>query len=392
MPYDLKFGTYDELLLIRNGDYNLMRIYSRVKKGNREKSWYVDYRDPSSGKRIRKVCGKTRREAEAYRIRIEQRLMNGDVEIPKPEDPEFFQYMQEYVEHLSATGITASSLKRYKQILQNFVDFIYYERQKVKKLGQIITKDIWDYIHYRKKKRLSDKTISNELGEIKKCFKYAVEIGMISSSPAHPVKFRISNETAPHFFTKDEIKRIFEKLPKEWMRDIFRTFLYTGMRKGELMHLQWKDVDLEKHLIHVRHQIVKDGEVIYKIKTRSSARSIPMYDEVHEILLGQRERGLNKDYVFVDSNGNPFRDDDLYHYLKPRLIKLEIKGSVHTFRHTYASLLIEAGVGLRELKELMGHSKIDTTMQYAHLYPHRLHEQVNRLKDLSIDTRFKDNV
>ena len=111
-----------------------------------------------------------------------------------------------------------------------------------------------------------------------------------------------------------------------------------------------------------------------------------MYEDVYEILLNQKEKCINKDYVFVNSNGKPFRDDDLYHYLKPRLIKLGIKGSVHTFRHTYASLLIEAGVGLRELKELMGHSKIETTMQYAHLYPHRLHEQVNRLRELSIET------
>ena len=115
-----------------------------------------------------------------------------------------------------------------------------------------------------------------------------------------------------------------------------------------------------------------------------------MHEVVYKILLKQRVNSLNKDYVFVNGNGNPFRDDDLYHYLKPRLIKLGIKGSVHTFRHTYASLLIEAGVGLRELKELMGHSRIDTTMQYAHLYPNRLHEQVNKLSDVLNDTDDKE--
>jgi site-specific recombinase XerD len=363
-----------------------MRIYSRPRKGSRERSWYIDYRDPNNGRRIRKVCGKTRREAEAYRVKIEGKLFRTGSSTFVSDNPPFYEFMQDYVEHLEATGITSSSLKRYKQILQNFVNFVFYEKSNVKSLGDITTKDIWDFIHYRKKKGIKDKTISNEIGEIKKCFRYAVEIGAIALNPAQAVKFRMGNESTPHFFTKEEIKKIFKELPEDWMRDIFRTLLYTGMRKGELMHFQWKDVDFERRLIHIRHQVIKGGKIIYKTKTKSSARSIPMYEEVYEILQKQKKRGLNKDYVFVNSKGRAFRDDDLYHYLKPRLIRLGIKGSIHTFRHTYATLLIEAGVGLRELKELMGHSKIDTTMQYAHLYPHRLHEQVNRLKELSIDT------
>jgi integrase len=363
-----------------------MRIFSRKRKGSREKSWYIDYRDPNSGRRIRKVCGKTRREAEAYRVKTQSNFFRKGSATLVPDNPPFFDFMQDYVEHLAATGITSSSLKRYRQMLQNFVDFVYYEKSNVKTLGDITTKDIWDFIHYRKKKGMQDKTISNEIAEIRKCFRYAVDICAIDFNPAQLVRFRTGNESAPHFYSKEEIKQIFMEFPTEWMRDIFRTFLYTGMRKGELMHLQWKDVDFKRRLIHIRHQIIKGGEIIYKTKTRSSARSIPMYEYVWIILNRQKSRKLNKDYVFVNSMGKPFRDDDLYHYLKPRLIKLGIEGSIHTFRHTYATLLIEAGVGLRELKELMGHSKIDTTMQYAHLYPHRLHEQVNRLKELSIDT------
>ena len=363
-----------------------MRIYWRPRKGSRERSWYIDYRDPASGQRIRRVCGKTRREAELHRARLKRELFSEAHLAPSPENPPFYEFMQAYVEHLAATGITFSSLKRYRQILQNFVDFIWRERRPVKFLGDITTKDIWDYIHDRKKLGIKDKTISSELTEIKKCFRYAVDINEVASNPAQAVRFKVSQVSVPHFFTKEEIKTIFDSLPEGWMRDVFRTLLYTGMRKGELMHLQWKDVDFDRRLIHVRQQVLSDGEVIYRTKTKSSARSIPMYEEIYDILLRQKKRSLHKGYVFVNSKGSPFRDDDLYHYLKPRLNKLGIKGSIHTFRHTYASLLIEAGVGLRELKELMGHSRIETTMQYAHLYPHRLQEQVNRLSELSIDT------
>lgn len=366
-----------------------MRIFSRQKKGSRKRSWYIDYSDPISGKRIRKVCGESRREAEKFRTIIETETLKGGASQSEPLNPPIYEFLQEYIDHLGATGITVSSLTRFRQILQNFSNFIFNEKKNTEVLGDITAKDIWDYVHYRKNMGMKDKTISMELSEIKKLFRYAIAINAVMSNPTALVNYKSTKDNTPHFFTKDEIKKIFKSFPQEWMRDIFRTFLYTGMRKGELMHLLWKDVDIDNKFIHVRQQIFKDGEIIYKTKTISSARSIPMYDEVTNILIRQRKRMLHKDYVFVNSHCTPFRDDDLYHYLKPRLLQLKIKGSVHTFRHTYASLLIEAGVGLRELKELMGHSRIETTMQYAHLYPQRLHEQIDRLKELSIDTSGK---
>ncbi|NQV15381.1 site-specific integrase [bacterium] len=359
-----------------------MRIYCRKRKDSNSKSWYIDYRDPITRKRIRKICGKTGDEAELFRANLIIQLQRRGTAPLEPTNPLFYDFIQEYIDHRAATGISNSSLRRYKEILQNFVDFTYKEKSHIQLLSDVSVKDLWDYIHYRKKLGIADKTLSNELDEIKRCFKYAIEINAVQINPCQNVKFKIQHTNAPHFFTKDELTQIFDSFQKEWMKDIFKVYLYTGMRKGELMHLQWKYIDMENRLIHIRHQVIKDGQVIYKTKTRSSARSLPMTDEVYNILKRQKKRNLHKDYVFVNGSSVPFRDDDLYHYLKPRLVKLEIKGSIHTFRHTFASLLIEADVGLRELKELMGHSNIDTTMQYAHLYPHRLHEQVNRLNGL----------
>jgi len=367
-----------------------MRIYSRKKKGARERSWYIDYRDPVSGRRIRKVCGRTRHEAERARAQIESTLLGiGNVE-PEPDNPPFFQFVQEYITHRSASGIAPSTLTRYRRILQNFVDYVYKEKPVINRIGNITTKDIWDYIHYRKKDGKKNKTIWNEIDELKRCFRYAVEIGAIKHNPSQKVHFTLNNESSSHFFSKDELKQIFEAMKnEEWLSDIFKTFLYTGMRKGELMHLQWRDVDLDRQVLHVRYQVVRAGKVIYNPKTKSSARVLPLNDEVIEILKRQKRKGLNKDHVFVNQQGRPFNDGDLYYYLRFKLGKLGIKGSIHTFRHTFASLLIEAGVGLRELKDLMGHSSIESTMRYAHLYPQRLHEQVNRLTTYLAGNVFK---
>jgi len=368
-----------------------MRIFSRKSKTNsRIRTWYVDYYDPQKGRRVRKACGATKKEAEAMRREIESDLYRptGSTKV-ETDNPPFNEYMQDYIDHLGATGITNSSLNRYTRIIQNLVDYVWKYKPGIRRLSDLRTKDAWDYIHQRKSDGIQDKTISNELMEIKKCFRFALEINALDINPVQNIKFKPAQKSMPHFFTQDEIKKIFNSFSKDWMKDIFRVFLFTGLRKGELMHLQWSDIDFDKRLIHVRHQIIKDGIIIYKTKTTSSARTIPMYEEVYDVLMRQEDRKYDKNYVFVNSAKVPFRDDDLYHYLKPRLVKLGIQGSLHTFRHTFASLLIEAGVGLRELKELLGHSRIETTMQYAHLYPHRLHDQVNQLKTLEIETGLK---
>lgn len=101
-----------------------VRIYSKPKKGSRQRSWYIDYRDLETGRRVRRVCGSTRREAETYRARIEGELFSGTRAASSPENPPCYEYLQQCVEHLGATGISSSSLRRYRQIAQNFMDFL----------------------------------------------------------------------------------------------------------------------------------------------------------------------------------------------------------------------------------------------------------------------------
>ncbi len=255
-----------------------MRIFSRKSKTNsRIRTWYVDYYDPQKGRRVRKACGATKKEAEAMRREIEADLYRptGSIKV-EIDNPPFNEYMQDYIDHLGATGITNSSLNRYTRIIQNLVDYVWEHKPGIRQLGDIRTKDVWDYIHHRKTKKIQDKTISNELMEIKKCFRFALEINALDNNPVQNIRFKPAQKSLPHFFTQDEIKEIFDSFSKDWMKDIFRVFLFTGLRKGELMHLQWSDIDFDKRLIHVRHQIIKDGIIIYKTKTTSSVRTIPM--------------------------------------------------------------------------------------------------------------------
>lgn len=77
------------------------------------------------------MCGKTRKEGEKYRARLEAKLFSENYASGMPDNPPFYEFMQEYVNHLGATGITFSSLTRYKQILQKFIVFVWNKKGHV---------------------------------------------------------------------------------------------------------------------------------------------------------------------------------------------------------------------------------------------------------------------
>ena len=131
--------------------------------------------------------------------------------------------------------------------------------------------------------------------------------------------------------------------------------LHAGMRKGEILSVQWTQVDLAHRLIHVQNG-----------KTTHSDRRIPMNDTVFELLssLSQRRKG---DFVFPSprKSGNGFRDPKVGFMKAIRLAGIRPL-CFHDLRHTFATRLVRAGVDLITVQHLLGHAKITMTARYAH--------------------------
>jgi integrase len=146
------------------------------------------------------------------------------------------------------------------------------------------------------------------------------------------------------------------------------------MRRGELIGLQWGDVDLERRKIAVRHSLVRG--VLSSTKSYKT-RYVPMTAEVQEMLAGRHSR---TGHVFKSADGGPCSYATMDRNLKiigegighPRL-------HWHTLRHTFASQLVSSGVPLTVVKELLGHSDIKMTMRYAHFAPSLYDNAVNVL-------------
>jgi integrase len=149
----------------------------------------------------------------------------------------------------------------------------------------------------------------------------------------------------------------------EHMERFIKVLLHTGLRRSELVYLEWDDVKLEDELIHIQ------AKPEFGFHTKSDKpRSVPINSELREILNSLPVRGR---FVFDNGNDKPLFCPDYYsEQFRKILKKTGIKdGSLHTLRHTFVSRLVMAGADLTTVKELAGHADLKTTMRYVHLSP-----------------------
>lgn len=167
--------------------------------------------------------------------------------------------------------------------------------------------------------------------------------------------------------------------------------LYTGMRRGELLGIRWKDIDLKKSNIQVRQQLVKEGSkhVIRELKTESSQnRTIAISDDMIQEL--KSHRALQKDWLKElgwddlqikeqTDNGLVFINELATGFIQPRNFTRNFKGCLktckldteirfHDMRHTFALLSLQQGVDIKTLQSDLGHHSIQTTLdRYGHV-------------------------
>ena len=223
------------------------------------------------------------------------------------------------------------------------------------------------------------KTINNQLSAI---FNYAVRYYDLKSNPcAKAGSMGKSKAEEMDFWTGEEFRRFIDSVMNKRLSYMaFMTLYWTGMRLGELLALNPKDVDLEKRTISITKSYQRLGkkDVITPPKTSKSKRVIT----IPEFLVADI-----KDYM--DSLYDLQEDDRLFpitkYYLEHEMQR-GIKESgvkrirLHDLRHSHASLLIELGFSPLEIANRLGHEKVETTLNtYSHLYPNKQTKLAERL-------------
>jgi integrase len=228
-------------------------------------------------------------------------------------------------------------------------------------------------------------------GLLKSVFSEAQENGLIVHNPTRALKTPKKTEDPKQSFTKKEVEEIckyaetYHQNEPEGLRKraglmigaAIITLLLTGMRRGELLGLMWSDIKENKININRGVFLERDKETgklhpvvhEYEVKTTKSLRSIPLPPQVNDAISKLPHRGL---YVFSSESGgimhprnfNRSYDTFFNHISKDHPTIRHLK--VHECRHTCATLMLEAGVDIRVVQELLGHEDIKTTARYTH--------------------------
>ena len=224
------------------------------------------------------------------------------------------------------------------------------------------------------------KTINNQLSAI---FNYAVRYYDLKSNPcAKAGSMGKSTAEEMDFWTGEEFRRFIDSVMNKRLSYMaFMTLYWTGMRLGELLALNPKDVDLEKRTISITKSYQRLGkkDVITPPKTPKSKRVIT----IPEFLAADIKDYMDSLYDLQENDRLfPITKYYLEHEMQRGIKESGVKRiRVHDLRHSHASLLVELGFQPLAIAERLGHEKIETTLNtYSHLYPNKQAELADRLE------------
>lgn len=267
-------------------------------------------------------------------------------------------------------------------------------------LGEILLSDLSDnhirrFIETLRKKKLSESTVLSISRLLHSALKEALEQGHIRKLPGKHVWPKAVKKEEARCLEEKERKALLKEAEKRKYVEITAA-LYTGLRLGEIVGLQWRDVDFAKKTIKVSRTVQriaagqqKTGShrtrlAVLSPKSRTSERELPMRPEVTAILKELRAEGRKKpeDYVFAPGK-HPERPAD------PRGIQRRFKrvcesvgvknAHFHTLRHTFATICMESGFDVETLRYLLGHSSARITLEcYAHSTKKHRREMMQR--------------
>ena len=332
---------------------------SVFKRGN---SWYISYQ--FQGRQIRKAIGRSKRVAETVLKDVEVKIMKGEyLGIFEDKKVLFKDYAAEYLKYSEGNKAKRSYQRDITSISVHLIPHFggHY-------LASITTKMVQDF-KTKRKSEANVATVNRELCCLSNMFRKAIDWGYLKRNPSKGVSMFKETPKEARWLNKEEIGRLLEECPPH-IYALVATALNTGLRRMELFHLEWSDVDFKNETITVRNKEdwrTKNGE----------SRTIPMNASLYGVLR-KHPRRINSKYVFCNSKGKTWND------VRKSLSNAAKRAGIghigmHSLRHTFASQLVMAGVDLRTVQKWMGHKNIKTTMRYAHLAPNHERAAIEKL-------------
>jgi len=320
-------------------------------------------------------------DSDSFQKALQIVAILGDGQIINQRQVVLKESIDEY-ESYAQINLSLKSLQSIKTANKPLLKFF----SPIRPLNTITQHDIEKFVlHLRK---TAPKGYKVYVRTIRAMFNKFKEWNYIVNNPLTKIKFAKMQSVAPKYLTNEEFEKVMQTVESKLIEDFCRVAFDTGMRLSELVFLRWVNVDIKKRIIVV-------GDELFTTKTRKQ-RIVPMSEMVYLILdarymMLERKntppnplsRGEFKNqYVFGKSVSRPYTGDYFSKKFKAACRAAEIDEGIHmhSLRHSAATRMAQSGAPIIAVKEILGHSSINTTMIYAHTDLEAMRAAVKLLK------------
>jgi integrase len=355
-------------------------------KGN---PWWV-FINHDGERQAKKIGDKAAAEAVAKELR--ERLAKGDFQINPPKQAlTFGEYGKKWLDGYGGSNLKYSTQISYDGIFRNHLGPL-----KDIPIDEITRADLKELVYGKLKDGLTPATVTRIKALISVILTHALEDGLIPSNPASRLGRLIKGKDRKadvNPLTREEARTFLEVVGQHYPKHypFFLCALRTGCRLGELLALEWGDIDFRGGFIEVRRAFVV-GEITTPKngKSRRVDMSKQLAETFKELRTERKREALAQGWgevpalVFVNGVGRIMESPNLRtRVFWPALAKAGLRRiRLHDLRHTYASLLIQNSESLAYVRDQLGHHSIQITVDtYGHLVPGANRQAVDRLDD-----------
>ena len=301
----------------------------------------------------------------------------------------YIDWLNQWLENYVRPSVKVRTYERYKLIIEQHIK---------DKIGGMELDDLSPLVlqsfitgllqngNRRTGKGLSGNSVNTIISVLQSSLKTAHFLGLTAEYAADKLKRPKCKEKPVECFTLAEQKQIEQAVQNGKKDKLYGILLclYSGLRIGELIALQWSDIDFTKGILTVSKSChnSKGGLIIDEPKTATSRRVIPLPKQLLPILKGIKKRSRSP--FVVSANGKPVSVRSYQRSFELLLKKLNIphKG-FHSLRHTFATRALECGMDVKTLSEILGHKNPTVTLnRYAHSLMEHKADMMNRLGKL----------
>lgn len=279
-------------------------------------------------------------------------------------------YEEEFLNYLKNIRLySKKTVASYEYDLKDYALFLEKNNLTIKDDND---KTLKLYLNYVYDKKISNKSISRHLSSLRTYYDFLKKENIVTENIFKNVKNPKIEKTIPNFISHDKLNEIFTSFNDSNLdirnRLVIELLYATGLRVGELVNIKIKDIGFGAQSIKVLGKGSKERYVFYNNTTKEVLKKY--------LVVRKKLQKKENDYLLLNDKGTPIKEASVRKIIQTTLMKCGIKSKItpHTFRHTFATDLLNQGLDLVNVKELLGHASLNTTSIYTHITNDRIKE------------------